>query len=270
MTATRWNATKRRQLAKFMHAWQQRMGQTYVGTYDGERSDHYGFVFPKAIKSGQLDGRLVWVNQRIRFRWSEDGEQSAPFQVVEAATMDNQHGFLTTYFFCLHNQRPVVFVTGTTNGDDLYVSDSQNSELQAGFAKIVTGKAQTIASDQDLNADNAAAIAAKPQRIPRAYQGTWYWYDSQQKVVRKFTAGTSKATHIFDDHAAGIHIEGALKHIGTGGHERLRYKYYDGQQIPVMEMGDGPHVWYKANAYRERAVATNLQTYQFGDELHNN
>jgi hypothetical protein len=41
----------------------------------------------------------------------------------------------------IHNQQPVVFVTGTTNGDDLYVRTSQNSELQAGFAKIVTEKA---------------------------------------------------------------------------------------------------------------------------------
>ncbi|MCT3028111.1 DUF4767 domain-containing protein [Pediococcus parvulus] len=116
-------------------------GQTYVGTYDGERPDHYGFTFPNAIESGQLDNRVILANQRIQLRWSEDGEQSAPFQVVEAATMDNQHGFLTTYFFCLHNQQPVVFVTGTTNGDDLYVRTSQNSELQAGFAKIVTEKA---------------------------------------------------------------------------------------------------------------------------------
>lgn len=74
-------------------------GQTYVGTYDGERPDHYGFTFPNAIESGQLDNRVILANQRIQLRWSEDGEQSAPFQVVEAATMDNQHGFLTTYFF---------------------------------------------------------------------------------------------------------------------------------------------------------------------------
>ncbi|MFC6294376.1 DUF4767 domain-containing protein [Lactiplantibacillus daoliensis] len=140
-TATVWNATKTQQLAAFMGQWQAAMGQTYQGTYNGDNPNHLGIVFPDAITSGQLNGRVSLGGQLVNLTWSTNGENGQAYQVVAVATGNQSKlGFPTTYLFCIHNQQPVVYMSQTTNGNIFYIQNTQNAALQAGFAKIVAGQ----------------------------------------------------------------------------------------------------------------------------------
>jgi len=140
-TTSVWNATKTQQLSAFMGQWQAAMGQTYQGTYNGATPNHLGIVFPDAITSGQLNGRVSLGGQLVNLTWSTNGENGQAYQVVAVATGNQSKlGFPTTYLFCIHNQQPVVYMSQTTNGNIFYIQNTQNAALQAGFAKIVAGQ----------------------------------------------------------------------------------------------------------------------------------
>lgn len=268
---TVWNATKRQQLATFMHGWQRKMGQNYQGTYDGQVPNHLGFKFPAAIKNGSLNGRLKWGSQKISVSWSTTGTSSAAYQVLEVATGGKPNEeWPTTYLFCLHQQRPVVLMTQTTNGDTLYVQDTQNAALQSGFAGIVTGNRPAVLSNASLNADVASVL--KANRLPQAYRGNWYWYDQQQRRVRHFNAVETPKMTVYDGGSATsrIVVSGARAQTGTGMRETVRYEYYDGRQIPVMMMGSNDHVFFGGNAYHDQNVANQLRQTEYGDEIKTN
>jgi len=270
VAATLWNTAKEKQLAAFMKQWQTKMGQTYVGTYDGKQPDHLGYIFPKAITSGEMAGRVSWGKRPVELSWSTNGETGKEFQIVAVATGDkNGNGFPTSYLFCLHNQRPVVFMSQTTNGDTFTIQDTQNSELQAGFTKIVTGSMPVIKTDASLNADVASSVAASPQRIPSAYVGPWYWYSEFDGSIVKSELSDIKTMKLF--YASSLtpkwlNIKGVHQAAGAGDDEYVRYRYYDGQQFPVMMMGSGARAWFDNNAYQSRAMALQMENTKFGDE----
>ncbi|AVK62075.1 DUF4767 domain-containing protein [Lactobacillus sp. CBA3605] len=267
---TLWNQTKTQRLAKFMHQWEVEMGQSYTGTYDGDHPDHLGFVFPTTITTGQLKDRVKWGQRAINLTWSKNGENGAEFQVVAVATGGKATAeWPTTYFFCLHHQRPVVFMTQTTNGDDLYLKDTQNSALQAGFTEIVTGSRPTVQDSATLNADVSAAVQAKPQRWPSNYQGTWYYYEAYTKrveTVENTRISEAKLNYFDTVTPKFINVLGATQTAGDGEFDYVRYQYYDGRQIPVMMMASGADMWFDNNAYRDKAIAAQLRGLQFGDE----
>lgn len=244
------------------------MGQTYQGTYDGKQPNHLGYIFPKAITSGEMNNRVSWGNQPVDLSWSTNGENGKAFQIVAVATGNkNGNGYPTSYLFCLHNQRPVVFMSETTNGDTFYIQDTQNAELQAGFAKIVTGVKPAIKTDASLNADVEPAINASPQRVPAGYNGTWYWMlDDDVETMKPLNASDLRLTYADNMTPKMINIMGINQSAGAGEFEYLRYKYFDGQQIPVLMMGSGAHAWFDGNGYRSRAVATQLKGFTYGDE----
>ncbi|AVK64694.1 DUF4767 domain-containing protein [Lactobacillus sp. CBA3606] len=270
VASTLWNTTKASALSTFMHHWQATMGQTYQGTYDGANPDHLGYIFPKAITSGELAGRVSWGNQPIELTWSQDGENGKSFQIVAVATGGKPKTmFPTSYLFCLHNQRPVVFMSRTTNGDTFYLQDTQNSALQAGFAEIVTGSRPTVQDSATLNADVSAAVQAKPQRWPSNYQGIWYYYEAYTKRVE--TVENNRISEVklnyFDTGTPKfLNVLGATQTAGDGEFDYVRYQYYDGRQIPVMMMASGAEMWFDNNAYRDKAIAAQLRGLQFGDE----
>ncbi len=266
---TLWNASKEKQLSAFMKSWQAKMGQTYQGTYDGKQPNHLGYIFPKAITSGEMNNRVSWGNQPVDLSWSTNGENGKEFQIVAAATggKDGGESFPTSYLFCLHNQRPVVFMSQTTNGDTFYIQDTQNAELQAGFAKIVTGVKPAIKTDASLNADVEPAVNASPQRIPNGYNGTWYWMlDDDVETMKPLNIKDLKLSYADSITPKMLNIRGINQTAGAGDYEYLRYKYFDGQQIPVLMMGSGARAWFDGNGYRSRSVATQLKGFTYGDE----
>ncbi|WP_159257178.1 DUF4767 domain-containing protein [Lactiplantibacillus pentosus] len=266
--ATLWNTGKKAALSTFMASWQSEMGQTYVGTYDDKAPDHLAYHFPEVFKNGQLDGHVKWGSQAVSLKWSTDGEDSSPLQVVAVATGGKSEAiYPITYFFCLHNQRPVVLVTETTNGDQLILHDTQNSALQAGFAKIITGTKPAILSDTSLTAGTASAVDAN--QWPQTYRGTWYYYDEYSHKVQSFTQNSTddlKLDYEPFDGRKWINIKGAHQGAGAGNYVYLRYHYFDGRQIPVMMMGSGAEAWFDGNAYQSAATAQQMQRWQYGDE----
>lgn len=267
-TSTLWNTSKEKQLSAFMASWQTKMGQTYQGTYDGKQPNHLGYIFPKAITSGEMNNRVSWGNQPIDLSWSTNGENGKEFQIVAVATGGKGgEGFPTSYLFCLHNQRPVVFMSQTTNGDTFYIQDTQNAELQAGFAKIVTGVKPAIKTDASLNADVEPAINASPQRMPNGYNGTWYYKDDYAvETMPALKKSEIKLMYVDNMTPKMLNIRGINQTAGDGTFEYLRYKYYDGRQIPVMMIAGGAGVWFYGNGYSSRTIATQLDGLKYGDE----
>jgi len=268
VVTTLWNTTKRAKLSKFMASWQSQMGQTYVGTYDGKIPNHLGYKFPTVFENGQLKGRVVWGQQSVELSWSKTGENGSALQVVAVATGGKSDAqFPTTYFFCIHNGRPAVLMTQTTNGDQMYIEDTQNSALQAGFAEIVTGSKPATLTDTTLNADVISSV--KANQWPQAYYGTWYYYDKYEKKVTSFDQTETsdlKLSYLPMESLKWVNIRGAHQSAGAGNYEYVRYHYYDGKQVPVMIMGSGAEAWFDGNAYQSRAMAAQMQEWQYGDE----
>ncbi|WP_283956269.1 DUF4767 domain-containing protein [Lacticaseibacillus zeae] len=264
---TPWNVTKTKQLANFMHEWQTKMNQAYTGTYDNGKPTHYGAVFPEAFSNGELKGRVQWLGQSIDLAWSPKGDQLDAFQVVAVATSKTM--FPTTYFFTLHDQRPVVFYTQTTNGDHLLVQDTQNVELQRGFAKIATGTTVVPRSDAELNTDVKQSVEANPQQIPKAYRRDWYYYSNYEHrpVKLPLTDGSGiKLAYYENATPKWLNVRGSTQTAGAGSDFYLRYKFYDGRQIPVMMLASGAAAWFDGNAYQTAALAQRFQEHRFGDE----
>ncbi|MDV7718716.1 DUF4767 domain-containing protein [Pediococcus ethanolidurans] len=271
VATTVWNQTKRQKLAKFMQTWQTEMGQTYKGTYKGEQPDHLGIIFPKALTSSELNGKVKWGSTSVHLTWSKNGENGSEYQIVEVATggVSGTH-FPTTYLFCIHNGQPVVFMTQTTNGDVLDIQDTQNSALQTGFAKILTGSEPAVLTDASLNSDVSSDVNSSPQQWPSAYKGTWYYYDTYSKNVEHVTSGKIsdvKLSYLKSTKSNWLNIRGAHQNAGDGDSEYVRYHYYDGRQIPVMMMASGAAPWFDSNAYRSEALAKQMKDFQFGDEV---
>lgn len=141
VATTTWNTSKQAQLAAFMATWQTKMGQTFQATYNGQQPNHLGFVFPEVITSGKAANRIKIGQQNVQLTWSTNGNNGAAYQVVAVATGGKANAmYPTTYFFTLHNQQPIVYVTDTSNGGILYLHVATNRALQNGFAKIVDGQ----------------------------------------------------------------------------------------------------------------------------------
>lgn len=138
MTSTPWSQEKNQQLSTFMKEWQQRMGQSYLGTYDGHIANQYGFKFPEAIKNGDIKGKVLLNDQKVDLTWSTDGNNGSSYQIVAAATTEKIKIMgMITYLFAIHNGKPEVYYTKTNNGGILYFYNTENQELQIGFSKIV-------------------------------------------------------------------------------------------------------------------------------------
>ena len=266
--ATLWNTGKQAALSTFMAAWQREMGQSYVGTYDDKVPDHLGFRFPEAFSDNNLAGRIKWGSQSVDLKWSKDGEDKSAFQVVAVATGGKANAqYPITYFFCLHHRRPVVFVTQTTNGDELIIHDTQNSALQAGFAKIITGSRPTILTDSALNVNMSRD--AKANQWPQGYQGTWYYYNKYDHKIDSMTQNDTnglKLAYAASEGQKWIHIMGAEQTAGAGNFEYVRYHYFDGRQVPVLMNASGAGAWFDNNAYPSAIAANQMRDWQYGDE----
>ncbi|BDR56586.1 DUF4767 domain-containing protein [Xylocopilactobacillus apis] len=266
-----WTKDKNKELSEFMHSWQKEMGQSYLGTYDGQNPNHYGFIFPEGLSSGQLKGKTNWGEKPIEFEWSPDGNSKAEYQVVAVATAKVQMQRCITYFFTIHKDHPIVFVTQTTNGDTLYFYDSQNVNLQAGFAKIVTGKEPKYPTNDVLYKDMKRKIKVPliQQQIPTAFKHVWYTYNSENKIDQYELTDSSKIImQFYNDHGfKWINVRNRGQSNGSGSGITLRYHLFDGKMIPVAMFAYGGFPVFTGNGYMNRDQADTLKRYKFGDEI---
>lgn len=262
---TLWNNDKNQELSAFMQQWQTKMSQSYLGTYDGKKPSYRDNVFPDVLINGQLQDKVNWGALPIALQWSPKGDKQGEYQVVAVASENTT--LAETYFFTIHNGHPLVFEASKDKGDLIYLYDSQNVELQQGFAKILTGKIPVSHSDNELNQDAAAQIAQ--QQIPSAYRHTWYWQDQTTHNIENFdltNAQDLRLDYYTTTTPQWLNVRTAQQTAGVGNDIYVRYRYFDGQQVPVAMMASGAGIWFDNNAYLQRRQAQIMDTYTFGDE----
>lgn len=280
-----WSAQKTKALSAFMHEWiktSQRANWTWQATYDGEKPNHFGSVYPDDIQNGTYHTNLKWGYRDISFDWATTGAEKGEFLVVAAATATEPHdpntwAFTVTWFFCLHNGQPTVLLTQTIEGGTVYVYDSQNAALQQGFAKIVTGKAPKTLSDDSLNA-GAEVSGELLKDFPPAYRHVWYRYSTR---IAADGSAIVPAEQFTDDLTHGdqfkilppsetsphwITVFGKTQTAGAGAHYYLRYRYYDGKQIPVLMNAYGANMKFDYNAFTDPETAKQMAGIAYGDE----
>lgn len=273
-----WSATKNKALAAFMKDWQGKMGQTYQGTYEGHKANHGDFIFPDGLQNGHLTSKLLLNYQPFKPVWSTNGMADAEYQVVAAATgyanqNHNQYARITTYLFTLHNGRPLVLVSQSTNGDYLWLTDSQNVDLQVGFAKIVTGKTVNYRTDAWLNSDVTASLAQ--QQLPSAYRKTWYYFIPAGPTHARTGRYDGKIASLDLTKTTNLKLNQQGKWVQVSADDQvgqtsrslyLRYRYYDGKQIPVLLVCDEAGKDYDFNMYPTLEQAHIMQNQTYGDE----
>ncbi|WPQ68217.1 DUF4767 domain-containing protein [Weissella paramesenteroides] len=152
--AAQWSDSQMKELADYMGVWQQAVGQTYVGTYDGGTPQHLTYKFPEALQKGKLDGHLKLDNKDVSFTWSPKADKKADYQVVAVATGSRQGSDApTTYFFVIHDGQGTVYATETASGEDLTLSQTQNADLQNNFASIVNEQAESSSATSESQAN---------------------------------------------------------------------------------------------------------------------
>lgn len=137
-TDTVWNLQKRSELLAFMQSWGDVMGQSYIEYSPSFEANWYGYSFPSTLTRNNI---AVGGNQVI-LQWSEMGTVSDIYNVVaiysDIATTTKMDRHL--YLFTILNGQPVVLVTMQNQGNAenmIYFEQSQNADLNNGFAEIV-------------------------------------------------------------------------------------------------------------------------------------
>lgn len=152
--AAQWSEDQTKKLADYMGVWQNAIGQTFVGTYNGDTPEHLTYKFPEALKEGKLDGHIKLDNEDVKFTWSAKADKKADYQVVAVATGSRRGSDKpTSYFFVIHDGQGVVYATETADGDDLELTKTQNADLQNNFAGIVDEKADDSSATSESQAN---------------------------------------------------------------------------------------------------------------------
>lgn len=152
--AAQWSEDQTKKLADYMGVWQNAIGQTFVGTYNGDTPEHLTYKFPEALKEGKLDGHIKLDNEDVKFTWSAKADKKADYQVVAVATGSRRGSDKpTSYFFVIHDGQGVVYATETADGDDLELTKTQNADLQSNFAGIVDEKADDSSATSESQAN---------------------------------------------------------------------------------------------------------------------
>ena len=152
--AAQWSEDQTKKLADYMGVWQNAIGQTFVGTYNGDTPEHLTYKFPEALKEGKLDGHIKLDNEDVKFTWSAKADKKADYQVVAVATGSRRGSNQpTSYFFVIHDGQGVVYATETADGDDLELTKTQNADLQNNFAGIVGEKADDSSATSESQAN---------------------------------------------------------------------------------------------------------------------
>lgn len=152
--AAQWSEDQTKKLADYMGVWQNAIGQTFVGTYNGDTPEHLTYKFPEALKEGKLDGHIKLDNEDVKFTWSAKADKKADYQVVAVATGSRRGSDKpTSYFFVIHDGQGAVYATETADGDDLELTKTQNADLQNNFAGIVDEKADDSSATSESQAN---------------------------------------------------------------------------------------------------------------------
>lgn len=139
-----WNDDKEAKLAEFMAGFGKKMKQKYQEyTGDKELKTLSGEEYPAILS--QMPFRLYSDDsndtQKIDIEWDPSLKSDAEYKVVSIFNCNvgapEAH---ITYLFCVHDNQPVALVDQTTNGNDVRVKPTANSDVSSAFANIIEGE----------------------------------------------------------------------------------------------------------------------------------
>lgn len=161
---TVWNDSKRDSLRGFMAQFSNKMGQDYKEYSKTSSVDLYGVNVPGDIFSGEWT--MAINNQPVKVEWSETGEGSLPYQLVAVYSDADTQPYLQkhVYFFIIENGQPKVYVTQQNQGNNenyLHFSETQNTDIKAGFSQIVGGDVAQSTQSTSTSYENNKLLAAK-------------------------------------------------------------------------------------------------------------
>ncbi|MCT1227770.1 DUF4767 domain-containing protein [Lactococcus lactis] len=142
MQIRKWNPEKNQRLSEFMSAWGIEMGQSYSQYDPNHNLNLYGLSIPWSVIDNNSTWKAAVDNQPIELKWSETGEDTGGYQLVDVYSDVNEKnsGVNHVYLFVIKAGNPIVLYTAQNQGNTnnyLYLKETKNNELKTAFARIV-------------------------------------------------------------------------------------------------------------------------------------
>ena len=124
-----WNASKSAKLESFIKGWGERLGQPN---------------YQKGIAGGDVGADHLYTlrdegpSEKMNAEYTETGLGNAQYRIVERYSNWDKYPDVHSYFFAITNTgETIVFHSPTTNGGDMYLKPTENTEIQAEFKRLV-------------------------------------------------------------------------------------------------------------------------------------
>ena len=124
-----WNASKSAKLEAFIKGWGERLGQPN---------------YQKGISGGDVGADHLYTlrddgpSEKMNAEYTDTGLGNAQYRIVERYSNWDKYPDVHSYFFAITNTgEAIVFHSPTTNGGDMYLKPTENTEIQAEFKRLV-------------------------------------------------------------------------------------------------------------------------------------
>ena len=124
-----WNASKSAKLEAFIKGWGERLGQPN---------------YQKGIAGGDVGADHLYTlrddgpSEKMNAEYTDTGLGNAQYRIVERYSNWDKYPDVHSYFFAITNTgEAIVFHSPTTNGGDMYLKPTENTEIQAEFKRLV-------------------------------------------------------------------------------------------------------------------------------------
>ena len=128
-TKSPWNANKSAKLEAFIKGWGERLGQPN---------------YQKGIAGGDVGADHLYTlrddgpSEKMNAEYTDTGLGNAQYRIVERYSNWDKYPDVHSYFFAITNTgEAIVFHSPTTNGGDMYLKPTENTEIQAEFKRLV-------------------------------------------------------------------------------------------------------------------------------------
>ena len=124
-----WNPNKSAKLEAFIKGWGERLGQPN---------------YQKGIAGGDVGADHLYTlrddgpSEKMNAEYTDTGLGNAQYRIVERYSNWDKYPDVHSYFFAITNTGDaIVFHSPTTNGGDMYLKPTENTEIQAEFKRLV-------------------------------------------------------------------------------------------------------------------------------------
>ena len=124
-----WNPNKSAKLEAFIKGWGERLGQPN---------------YQKGISGGDVGADHLYTlrddgpSEKMNAEYTDTGLGNAQYRIVERYSNWDKYPDVHSYFFAITKTgEAIVFHSPTTNGGDMYLKPTENTEIQAEFKRLV-------------------------------------------------------------------------------------------------------------------------------------